>query len=178
MSYTTIHTFGHDGRLRDECTFIQNAWRGGMALWLLLEKKYLPPLNPLFPKSSRVFSLDPEISDEFWHLIDDDRLSGDDRVALATTYDHVLVRRENLPRVIKAFRSSEFEETSLPEQADALSKIYEDEDVSAVGWQQTSVSDDMWCDWDDEKDEGIPYNWKEGDRHWFLFDDYPQLKVM
>lgn len=95
------------------------------------------------------------------------------KVALASTFDNVIIKKENMPKLISAFR--EFRgETSIKEQADIIEKMLNDENCIAVGFNQTSVNDDTWTNfggYDEEKDEEIPYNILTGERHWELFSD-------
>ena len=58
MSYTEIYGFDKKG---DAYYYnsVKNAWRGGMAIWQYLEKKYLPPYYSKYAhmKTSRCFSI-------------------------------------------------------------------------------------------------------------------------
>ena len=52
-------------------------------------------------------------------------------------------------------------ETSLKEQADILQEIYDSGDYTAVGWNQNSISCEMWNE----------YNYMTEENHWWLFDE-------
>ena len=107
------------------------------------------------------------------NLANSNTVSETDKICLYTTFDKCLVRKENIPKVIKAFR--EFNgETSLKEQADVLEQLYENENCIAVGWNQTSVNADSWINaggYDEESDEYPPYNCISGKEHYWLFDE-------
>ena len=47
MSYTEIYAVNKNGDV-EEYEDIQNAWRGAMAVWNILEERYLPPFRPSF----------------------------------------------------------------------------------------------------------------------------------
>lgn len=158
MSYTEIYGFDKKGNafFYDE---VHNSWLGAIAIWKKLSEKYLPEYN-------FVFNMKP-----VWDLFTKDYVSIVDKICLGTTFDKVLVKKENIPKVIKAFL--EFDgETSLKNQADILQKMYENDNCIAVGWNQTSVNSAFWfVGYDDEKDEKIPYNIFSMKEHWWLFDN-------
>lgn len=189
MSYTEIFGFNKNGDayLKSE---VKNAWRGGMAIWRFLEQKYLPPFIPDYAKQrgcstvedcekylgyrpSRCSSMQTTPLQAIWDLEERDDVSITDKICLFTTFDNCLIKKEDIPRVIEAFRAFEGE-TSLKEQADVLEQLYADEDCIAVGWNQTSVNYDSWGTfggYDEEKDESIPYNCLTGTQHYWLFDE-------
>jgi hypothetical protein len=189
MSYTEIYGFDKEGNAYCEAE-VKNAWRGAMAIWNTLEKKYLPKYRPSYVpsyisddnvegflgyKPSRLTAMmDDKAMKEVWGLANDSRLKDCERIALASTFDRVIIKRENMLRLISAFR--EFDgETSLKAQADLIEKMLNDENCMAVGFNQTSVNGDTWSNfggYDDEKDEEIPYNIFTGDKHWELFEEY------
>lgn len=92
--------------------------------------------------------------------MDDKRVPMNERIVMATTLDRCLVRNDEIPKVIEAFRSFEGE-TTLEEQADILQDIYDSGDYTAVGWHQNSISCEMWNE----------YNYITNDNHWWLFDE-------
>lgn len=186
MSYTEIFCFNKDGICCDEYA-VKNAWLGAMAVWRILEEKYLPPYRPRYVpdgmsmqefemrfgyyKPSRLSitaaSEKENPANEIWKLFDDANVNPNDRIVLGTTLDRVLVRRDEIEKVIHAFMAFGGE-TTLKQQADILSKIIQDENISAVGWNQTSVNADTWMNAGEERH---PYNYLIQDDHWWLFDE-------
>lgn len=199
MSCTEIYAFNKDGtptlygRTR-------NAWRGAMAVWNEMERRYLPPYIPEYVKycnwfrngmsveeievilgykPSRCTSIcENDAMKEIWDLYNKENVPEKDKIVLATTFDKCLVHKEDLPKVIDAFRKFGAE-TSLNEQADILQRAFDDPDIIAVGWNQTSVNADTWCDYgyDEEKDESIPYNCLKMEDHWWLFHEEENTDV-
>ena len=187
MSYTEIYAVNKNGDV-EEYEDIQNAWRGAMAVWNILEERYLPPFRPSFLpdfvpdekieehlgyKPRRCIGIDKEAMKEamkeIWKLASNENVSEVDTIILCTTFDDVIVKKENIEKVINAFK--EFEgDTSLKEQATILEKILEDDECIGVAWNQTSVNADTW-DIYNEDDECLPYNINNNDEHWFLFSD-------
>ena len=176
MSRTEIYGFNKDGKAR-EIGGVQNAFRGAMAVWNILDKKYLPLFEPEWAMVGGEYlrAADKVAIKEIWGLFKDEKVSIVDRIVLGSTFDKVIVEKENLPELLKAFR--EFEgETSLKEQADIIEKNMDR--VIAVGWNQTSVNCDTWSNFggfDEEIDESIPYNILTMDEHWELFSRMKEL---
>lgn len=149
MSYTEIFKFDKNGN-SESVADIKNSYRGCMAVWDFLGKKYLDVGASIF---------DLSVMERIWNLMDDERVSVNERIVMATTLDKCLVKKEDFSNVITAFR--EFEgQTSLSEQADVLEELLEDDDCIAVGWHQNSISCEMWFN----------YNCLEQKEHWWLFD--------
>ena len=195
MSETIIYGFGIDGACTEEAACIPNAFRGAISIWKLLEKKYLPVYRPCYvPESvpddeieaflgypsSRIFSMSDEAAmKDIWNLFMAENVSETDKIVLGTTFDDVLVRRGNIQRVIDAFEAFDKEheaETNINEQAKGLRLMIQDPNITAVGWNQTSVNGDDWSNIgdpyvdEDGYEYGGPYNFKTGTNHWWLFD--------
>lgn len=161
MSQTIIIPFDKDGNamLNNEHVF-QNAWRGAMAIWLYLLKKYHPQSDP-YILMARITDANKLISE----LANNPNLEEWEKIVLHTTYDGALVRREELPRVAAAFM--EFPETSsLKAQAVILDLLSKAENISAVGWDQNNICESGW-----RFADGRPYNYNEGNDHYFIFDE-------
>ena len=194
MSSTEIFCFNKDGLCCQEYA-IKNAWRGAMAVWGIMEEKYLPPYRPSYvpvemsmqefeqrfgfkPRrlSATLFATEAvkkeNPAEEIWELFEDKTIVLDDRIVLGTTFDWVLVRHDEIEKVVRAFRNFGGE-TNLKEQADILAEIVKDENISAIGWNQTSVNADTWMNAGGpfEERERQPYNYLEQDKHWWLFDE-------
>lgn len=191
MSYTTIYAFDAKGNSQSYATF-RNSWRFCPVIWKYFEDKYLPPLRPdyipkhiadsdverfLGYKPSRTLSLPkgPNFDDfsdqqEIWNLAGDINIPLNERIVLCSTFDNMIVRIDEVDRVIAAFR--EFEgETSLGEQADILERIKNEEKYIAVAWHQTNLCESPWCVYDEAKEDYNPYNLNSGSKHHFLFDE-------
>ena len=190
MSYTEIYAFGKDGNAY-LLGMVKNSWGGAVAVWNKLEKKYLSPWIPDYVKAtcwySPGMSYDEIISflgytptrltsdllmQEIWDLGQNPNVDMTDRIVLYTTYDDALVKRENIRKVIDAFAAFDGS-TNLQQQASILESALKDDNIIAVGWNQTSVCADNWANYGgvDENDDDIPYNCLTGDRHFWIFDE-------
>jgi hypothetical protein len=176
MSYTEIYKFKKDGNT-EFLNETQNAYRGAMAVWNIMDKKYLPPYVPKhkiiidIEYYYRSFEMGGKALGEVWGLFDNGAVSRVDRIVLGSTFDNAIVKKENLEELIKAFR--EFEgETSLKEQADIIEDAFKnDDDLIAIGWNQTSVNGDAWIEYYDENDEAVMYNILSMNKHFDVFED-------
>lgn len=197
MSQTEIYGFDQSGNAYFKAG-IKNSWRGGMAIWAFLEERYLPPYIPDYVKATNWYydgiSFDEVVEklgyaptrvtsplgkdnplQAIWDLADSEELSLNEKIVLYTTFDSMLVKKEDLTRVIEAFNKFEGV-TSLKEQAIVLVEMLKDENCIAVGWNQTSVNVDNWCNciYDAESEDYLPYNCLTQNEHFWLFDE---LKV-
>lgn len=181
MSYTEIYSFGKDGKAK-LLGEVRNAFRGAMAVWSILEDRYLPPYNPGYPvsgytpkRTSAIF--DDNAMKEIWALHKNPKVCMTDKIVLCSTFDNVTVNRANVPDLLKAYRTFEGD-TNLLEQADLIEQaLADDSEIIAIAFNQTSVNGDTWTNklgYDEETEESIPYNILEGKDHWSLFKDLEQ----
>ncbi|MFW5962405.1 MAG: hypothetical protein ACOCQR_02205 [bacterium] len=189
MSYTEIYVVKKNGDVEVYAEII-NAWRGAMAIWDILEEKHLPPFRPSFVpctipddeieeyltyKPKRARSININDTKEIWDLASCDHIPFLDKIVLCTTFDKVIVKKENIQKVIDAFNSFEGQ-TSLKEQAEILTKILEEDEYIGVTWNQTSVVRGWGKH--NEEDEYEHYNINTNDDHWFLFDELKECNVI
>lgn len=150
MSYTEIFKFDKQGN-SESIEEVHNSWRGSPAIWEFMGNKYCGHGASMF---------DIEKMREIWNLVDNSSVPTTERIVLFTTLDKCLVKKENLEKVIGAFR--EFEgNTSLSEQADILEELLSDDNCIAIGWHQNSISCEQWFD----------YNCLDNTDHYWLFDE-------
>lgn len=196
MSQTELYAFDAQGYAYP-CGETPNAWRGAMAVWDILEQRHLPQYIPYYVKACRWYRPDIPIEEikahigftprrisatsfngvdpmqDIWDLADSNKLSPEERIALYTTFDGALVRKEEFQKVIEAFRSFGGS-TSLPKQADIIEGLLKEGTAIAVGWNQTSVNADSWeniGETDAETGEPLPYNCLTGSKHFWMFDE-------
>lgn len=166
MSYTEIFKINKDGK-GEFIGETKNSFRGAMAIWSHLEKKYLP-------NEGQFNRFVMGKMNEVWDLAKGDRITEAEKRVMQSTFDNVLVKKENLPKLLEYFRNFETE-TSLSEQAEIIEEAIEkDNNLIAIGWNQTSVNGDNWSNWggyDEETDEPIPYDINTMDKHWYLFSE-------
>lgn len=161
MSYTEIFKFKEDGNA-EMIAEIHNAHRGAMAIWVELGKKYNTPFSLFSPQ-------------KVWGL-QNKNIDITDKICLLSTFDNVVIKKENLNRLISAFRDFSGN-TSLKEQADVIENEFKKHNnLLGIAFNQTSVNGDNWesgfGSFDEDNQEYLPYNiLEDNDRHWFLFSD-------
>ena len=178
MSYTVIYRIDKTGDVTSQSD-IKNAWRGAMAIWTIIENKYLPPY--FHPSLRKIISrtiigcMEPELYREIWDLSKGDTISDLDKIVLCSTYDRWIVLKENFNAVIDAFNSFEGE-TSLKEQAEVIKSLIDDNDCIGIAWNQTSACSGVWDVYDkneegEEKGDARPYNIFKESWHTNLFEE-------
>lgn len=140
---------------------VNNSWLGGMHVWNTLNEKY--GFNEgLFTGFEKTFG-----------SFNKGRYENYEDIVLGSTFDHVLVKKENFNQLIDNFKLY-IENTNggnFSKQIEVIKQMKNDGDIIAVGWCQTSVTGDLWDEYDEETGENSPYNINEGDKHWYLFDE-------
>jgi len=180
MSYTEIYRISKTGnvRLHEE---VKNSLRGAMAVWMELEKKYLPPYVPYWfkpttdrPGTTRMASTGLE--QEVWDLWKDERMSRAERIVMCSTFDNVYVASKNFARMQGAFNEfwQQFPYTSYSEQARIISDMAYNRNIHGICWNQTSISEGYY----EYGPNGgqLTYNIHKSKRkHWELFEGHPEL---
>lgn len=158
MSCTEMYVVDSDGDVILHKEF-SNSHRGAMMVWRQIAENM--GFNVDFP-----FLVGDGIQ-KVWNIWKDNTAPLSHRIVMASTFDNVMVKRENLPNLIEAIEeySKAFDPGHLLSQAATLRELTNDDQVAAICWNQTSVNCNPWMD-----DEGEPYNINSGLRHWFLFD--------
>ena len=110
---------------------------------------------------------------DIWRLGTNQNISLVDKIVLYSTFDYVLIKREDIPELLNAFRSFEGI-TSLPEQAAAIENMFKNDDLIAIGFNQTSISSDSWRNYhydNSDPDFCASYNMLTESEHWWLFEE-------
>jgi hypothetical protein len=188
MSYTTIYRVPTSGGIESVGEF-RNSHGSAGYIWTEMVRAHHGE------EKAFTWICDKALLRSVWALVDDASQPDFVRIAMATTFDGVMVRRENLQRVANAFR--EFVAAhppgdyacSLLDQAVLLNTLARDDECFAVCWNQTSVSDG-WPDiyptcphcGGEMEDEARAYDVSVDSEHWFLFDklerpdeEYPEV---
>jgi hypothetical protein len=154
-----------------------NSWGGAAFVWNALVEKYWP-LQPGQKSWERSVGMGGDMK-PLWALRSVRDVPVPERVVLISTFDRVMVKREDLlwtadcfDTFKDAFHTDHKIVCSLGAQAIDLRALAADKKVYAVCWQQTSVAEDQWYDNVRRK----PYNIKTNNDHFFLFDEYPELR--
>lgn len=168
VSYTTLYKVPESGEIELAGEF-HNSHRGAMLVWMLMSEAYL---HRPFSLSNDVQSAKPT-----WNLWKNPDVRLSDRIVMASTFDKIMVKRENIPRLVQAIEdySRRFDPGTLLKQACILKELASDETCFAVCWNQTSVCADAWYvpgETDDEEWRPFDLSRDHDYGHWFLFEDH------
>lgn len=170
MSYCEVISF-KNGKPDDslEC---RNAWGGAAFIWTKLYDKYLKDPHKQYD-SWLSGGLAGETDRRLWDLYKRRDIPRFLRAVHVSTFDRAIVARENL----KQFASDLREFVKYFGTGDSVCHlttwadwIDAHPDIEAVGFYGTSVSENLWYDYDEEKDESIPYDLNTGDKHLEVYE--------
>lgn len=141
MSYCRMNVITKSGNVTHRKTF-HNSHGGVMYIWDELCRKYLSIAH-----FSRL-----ENSSSLWKLYEDNRLTKCEKVALLSTYDYAVVKKENLQELALSYRKflEIYPNTKqyichLNAWADELESIIkENKDIIGVCFYPISVGEDIW----------------------------------
>lgn len=161
MSATVMYKVCKDGHVEQVQQF-GNAWHGAMSVWMSMSERYL----------GRAFDMsNPQAT---WDISKTPGVPREYAVTLLSTFDMVMVRRRDMPELIRCFRAfvDEFGKVGgrglhLDRQADFMETLLEDDDCDGVCWNQTDVVESPWVATGDDGEEE-PYNVQTCKRHWFM----------
>src|SRR3989304_2401147 len=130
MSRTTIYKVPEKGEIIPFAEF-KNAFRGCYYIWEKLVELYMPGVdftNDLWLKKQLV---------PLWNLMNDESIPIEARIVLGTTYDYVMVKKVDIPKVFEAFswwveNVDDAGESSIPQQEDSLIELFDDPECYAI----------------------------------------------
>lgn len=176
MSYCALKFVNPNNIVETEQEF-GNAWGFQPAVWSHIGEKYCGDANIAFTMAMK----SPEEQQKlFWGLVKDPRLENHERMVLGFTYDNAILEREHFERMagyLEKFQDERKEKN--PEcwgHFYAIAKALREAPAEVKGacLHGTSVTEDPWAPFDEEKEEHVPYDLSQGDKHWFVFGAYQQ----
>lgn len=165
MSYTEIYSISasHCSELGET----QNAWRGAMYVWNQIAIKYFGLEG--FPH------FDEQMRRRIWNASNEHQLTDAEIIVLASTMDRVIVKANDIPRLVSSFEeyAKEHPNSSLGEQAEIIkSSQFAPEDY--IAWCQTSVTSFHFLPaYIESKDEYVYHDLSDG---WDLFEQFERVK--
>jgi hypothetical protein len=145
-----------------------NSWGGAARIWSALFDRYLKdPRKEYDSWLSRAVGSDRSL----WDLAKREDLPLFERAVHASTFDRAIVKRENFALLAQHLR--EFASKYPPQgvcHLNAWADRIEASHAEAIGFYGTSVSENLWYDWDEEKDESVPYDLASRDEHFEVYE--------
>lgn len=149
MSHTSL-VFFKDGKPDHQVKF-RNSWGGAARIWDSLFNEHLK--RPDVPYDSWLF----DKGGRLWALIEDPRISEYERVALGFTFDLFYVSKKNFRKIASHLRefASKYPVSMKVDHLDAWAGEIEKSESEAVGLYASSVGENLWKGWDNEKGEEV-----------------------
>lgn len=139
MSRTTVYIFPEKGSGHEVAKY-SNSFGSAYRVWASLGQAYLNSINAIWEKS-----------DDLWWLIYGNRLSREEKLMLAWTFDHALLPKDHFAEMSaamvtfnKKYPLPEKYANHIPAYAQLIDSLAEDPNIMAIGWHQTSVSLNPW----------------------------------
>ena len=173
MSYTTLYLVPESGEIRTYREY-HNASRFAWLVWDTMSKLYLH-------KGAIEFMISGNHADDalqpVWDLWKNPNVPMNHRLVMASTFDRVMVRRENLPRLADAYEQyskAVKDPGHILTMVNDLRSLANDPACLAACWCQTSVSSDAWRVRESLEDDSRLYDVSLDNDHWFLFDAFEE----
>lgn len=170
MSYCAL-IYIKDGKQASSQEF-RNAWGGAAYIWDYLFNRYLKDPR----KEYDTWLTSASASDApLWKLAGRKDIPRFLRAVHASTFDRAYVAREHFKQFTADLREfvlvagTEGQRViHLLDWADAIDAL--GDDIDAVGFHGTSVSENLWFVYDAEKDESVPYDMSARDEHFEVYE--------
>jgi hypothetical protein len=150
MSEVILFGIHADGNIT-EYDRVNNAWRGCIAVWEHLRKKYQ------IKEDDSLFSINYKNT---WNAFGTGKYKRYEDIVIGTTFDHALVYKEHFAELINAYQHyrKTDKQNNLNQQLQIIKTMQKDPDIIGVAWNQNSIVDDQWTRYDEDRDIKIPYN--------------------
>lgn len=172
MSRTELYIIGKDGDIEIYKGY-GNSYRGAILLWHNLWRKYYAKL--CYPH----FNDDKNI-EKLWRVDINLEVPRELRILLASTFDKMMIKIDNLPKYIDAIESvltkKYFEDNGhFKNYPKDLREILKNKNIIAICWNQTSINNGVWIKYDQcptcrEYSIERSYNIFKDKKHQFLFE--------
>lgn len=141
MSRTVLYKFNKKKEM-EEIKEYHNSNRGASLLWGYFGKKY-------FGDDFSMWNDDD--AEKLWKLVEDPNVKWFEKVLLASTFDHCMIKRKNIylfiiacKQYIDEYSNNKFGAGHWEEYPNDLLKALEDKHLKAICWNQTTVCCQVW----------------------------------
>ena len=174
MSYCQIIAF-RDGKPAEGVEY-GNSWGGAAFIWTSVYDKYL--FDPKKEYDSWLYDISRGKT-RLWDLAKREDLAMYVRAVHASTFDRAIIRQENFKRYAEGLRKfvDTFHDDKSVCHLKAWADFVEKSDAEAIGFYGTSTSDNLWFEWDEEKEESIPYDLNTENNHFEVYEWLDSLNL-
>jgi len=171
MSYCEIIAFTDNKP--DKSQEFSNAWGGAAYIWDNMYAQYLK--DPSKEHDIWMFN-----TNKLWALASQQDIPSNLRTVLMSTFDYAIVNQENFPEYIQHLQEFiEFFGTGnqvchLKGWSEFVQRHMLD--AQAIGFYATSVGENLWYTWDEEREESVPYDLSVGDKHFEIYEEINSQK--
>lgn len=153
MSRTTVLKLNDVGD-HEAMAVYANSWGGAPVAWTALADAYMPD-------GFSVLGAMASVKDEFWAIWKNPLAQKYDRAVMMMTFDRVYIGKENFRRAAQDIRTFlSVHRVSVAGRVNhwpAIADLLESgTDAEAIGFWHTSVSENPFEQWDDEREEYDP----------------------
>ncbi|MBW1779264.1 MAG: hypothetical protein JRL30_00805 [Deltaproteobacteria bacterium] len=144
-----------------------NSWGGAARIWTSLYDKYMK--DPAKEYDSWLMDYETKL----WALATSEKLEPCERITMLATFDYAIIRRENFGKVaadLRGFVALNPAPSGSVDHVPAWADLIEASSAEAIGFHGTSVSEDLWQEWDEDADEAVVYDLNKGDRHFEIYE--------
>lgn len=155
---------------------LKNSWGGAIKIWQFLGNKYFPKPEDLEDLSGFEYNaLNMEYLKKIWSLQSREDIPLCERALLFTTFDGCMCKKEYLLKLADLFDEASPEvDKYLPDwkvdhiknQAQIFRQAAVEENLTALCWQQTSVAESKWHE----------YNTTNNEYHWYMAEEIFSIK--
>ncbi len=170
MSSMVLFTVNDNGDVVP-CARLGNSWLGAALVWTNLGNKYLGEFDPVKEHKKSLASgkeFDPFGWERTWKLQHSPSIAQHDWVVLMSTFDNIIIPRNQMLYVADQFDAfyEEFPSSHYGACAKILRELYA-RGSRGFAIQATTVSENPWYI-ENEDGDGYPYNINTGTKHTFF----------
>jgi hypothetical protein len=160
-----------------EAVVYSNAWGGAARIWSALFDRYLKDHNK--PYDNFLSRCGNGSDRSLWDLSSREDLPLFERAVHTMTFDRAMLKRENFRHAAEHLREfvKKYPTTGV-DHLSAWADHLEKSTAEAIGFHGTSVSENLWYDWDEEAEESVPYDLNTRDDHYEVYEFLEQVSAV
>lgn len=149
MSRTELYVVKKNGDVIHHKDF-HNSHRGALKCWMTIAKHYLKLKGLGFTK----MMMDDTEMNKVWNLANNKSVLWNDRVVLASTFDNIVVKKKNIPKLIESFKDycKRYDGGNFADQIQEFESLKKKK-IHGICWNQTSIGEQVLSNVFKQKDK-------------------------